>query len=64
MDLLEQAERQESMQRDASIQSARNDTGTHLQPAGDCYNCGARVLAPKLFCDGHCATRYELKRGR
>lgn len=64
MDIADQAEQQESMQREASISAARVFTGTRLQHTGDCHNCGERVLAPKLFCDGRCGKRYELKKGR
>lgn len=64
MDEADQAERQESMQREAAIQTARTYTGTRLQHTGDCHTCGARVSTPKLFCDGECAKRYETKKGR
>lgn len=64
MDDIDRAQGQETMQREAAIQTARNYTGTKLQHTGECHHCEAPVEAPKLFCDGKCAKRYELNKGR
>lgn len=64
MDIADQAEKQESMQREAAINAARNNTGTKLTHTGECHNpsCRAEIDAPKLFCDGFCAKRYAATR--
>ena len=64
MDIADQAEVQESMQREAAIKQACLNTGPKLQHIGECHFCDAEIAAPKLFCDGKCATRYELKKER
>ena len=62
MDIADQAEQQEAQQRQFTIQNALSKKGPSLTHSGECHACFAEVAAPKLFCDGHCATRYEIKK--
>lgn len=62
MDIADQAEQQESIQREMAIKAARNNTGTKLTHVGECHYCSEEIEAPKLFCDGFCAKRYEVTR--
>ena len=62
MDIADQAEQQEAMQREVSIKAARENAGTKLQHTGECHYCTEEIEPPKLFCDGNCAKRYELKK--
>lgn len=64
MDIADQAEQQEAMQRQFAIQNACQNTGPKLQHEGECHFCSHEVPEPKLFCDGQCAKRYELRKGR
>lgn len=64
MDVADKAEAQEAMQREAAINAARINQGPKLQHTGLCHYCEEEVEAPKLFCDGHCAGRYEQRKGR
>jgi len=64
MDIADQAEHQEAQQRQFAIRNAKANKGPTLTHTGQCHFCEAEVEAPKLFCDGHCAKRYEHKKGR
>ncbi|WP_319557937.1 hypothetical protein [Thiomicrorhabdus sp.] len=59
MDILDQAEHQESVQREMAIKHARQAKGPCLTPSGWCHYCGEEVPMPKLFCNGTCATKYN-----
>lgn len=61
MDIADRAEQQEAQQRQFAIENARLNKGPSLTHNGECHFCESQVVAPKLFCDGDCAKRYELK---
>nr|BDD47745.1 hypothetical protein 8 [Piscirickettsiaceae bacterium] len=63
MDIADQAEQQEAMQREVAIQAARANSGPKLQHTGECHYCTEEIEPPKLFCNSHCAKRYEHSKG-
>jgi len=63
MEIADQAEATEELHRTNAIRNARNNKSSSLQHVGHCHHCGNEIESPKLFCDGHCATRFEKRKG-
>ena len=61
MDITEQSD----FERENYIQSAIKKSSSSikcgkLSPQGYCYNCEEDIEKPKLFCNGNCATQFEI----
>ena len=59
MDFIDSTLEREDRLRDLRIQAIRN-AKPELQAKGKCHYCEAPVKQPKLFCNGECASEYEL----
>lgn len=65
MDECDRAFEYEDIERTSKIKQAEAavKAGSGLKHTGICLapDCEAEVPAPKLFCDGDCAARYDVK---
>ena len=64
MDEIDRAQNQELMQTNQAIQAAKQQGFTKIKHDGSCHHCGDDVIEPKLFCDGNCASKWELRNKR
>lgn len=66
MDDIDFSQQEQSKRLDAYIQTQLENgkLGTGLVSEGHCHHCYEDIEVPKLFCDGHCADRYERFRKR
>ena len=58
MDIFDQAQELEMLQRNASIEQARKAASGPVY-TGECHYCGADLPSPRRFCDKDCLTGWE-----
>lgn len=52
-------------ERESLVAQVRAKVGLQeLQPDGECHWCGDEVASPRLFCDGGCASEWDMARKR
>lgn len=52
-------------ERDSLIAKARANVGAYaLVPDGECHWCSEDIEPPRVFCDGGCATEWDIARKR